>query len=111
MLFREKGYFNVLATFSVEFRLLSGKLCKNNDHTWFFIALTLVGYLGRYLNTRSGGLMFKQLSRDPAKLMHEKTCVIPIFPAVRVVFLQPYWTNSVSSIKLADIYTVIISRN
>ena len=26
----EKGYFNVLATFSVRFRLKLGKICKNN---------------------------------------------------------------------------------
>ena len=23
----------------------SGQICNNNNHTWFFIALTLAGYL------------------------------------------------------------------
>ena len=43
-----------------------------------FIALTLAGSLGRCLNTRPNGLVFKQLPRDRQMLMHEKTCVIPI---------------------------------
>ena len=33
-----------------------------------FIALTLAGSLGRYLNTRPDGLVFKQLPRDPANV-------------------------------------------
>ena len=33
-----------------------------------FIALTLAGSLGRSLNTRPAGLVFKQLSRDPANV-------------------------------------------
>ena len=35
----EKGYFNVKATFSVLFRLKSGKICKNNHHTCLFICI------------------------------------------------------------------------
>ena len=34
-----------------------------------FIALTLAGSLGRCLNTPPIGLVFKQLSRDPANLI------------------------------------------
>ena len=63
-----KGIFNVLATLSAPFMLKSGKICKNNDHTCFFIALTLAGSLGRCLNTRPNGLVFKQLPRDPANV-------------------------------------------
>ena len=33
-----------------------------------FIALTLAGYLGRCINTRPNGLVFKQLPRDPANV-------------------------------------------
>ena len=33
-----------------------------------FIALTLAGSLGRCLNTRPNGLVFKQLPRDPANV-------------------------------------------
>ena len=33
-----------------------------------FIALTLAGSLGRYLNTRPDGPVFKQLRRDPANV-------------------------------------------
>ena len=44
-----------------------------------FIALTLARSLGRCLKTRPKGLVFKQLHRDQQVLMHEKTCVIPIF--------------------------------
>ena len=31
-----KGIFNVQATFSARFMLISGKICKNNDHTCLF---------------------------------------------------------------------------
>ena len=31
-----KGIFDVLATFSALFKLKSGKICKNNDHTCLF---------------------------------------------------------------------------
>ena len=93
-----RGYFNVWATFSVRFRLKLGKIRKNNNHTCLrrcglgwnqvkyarimithvcFIALRLAGSLGRCLNTRPNDLVSKQLPWDI--LMHEKTCVIPIF--------------------------------
>ena len=36
-------------------------------HVWF-IALTLAGSLGRCLNTRPNGLVFKQLPQDPANV-------------------------------------------
>ena len=63
-----KGIFNVQAKFSARFMLKSGKICKNNDHTGFFIALTLAGSLGRCLNIRPNSLMFKQLPQDPANV-------------------------------------------
>ena len=44
-----------------------------------FIALTLAASLGRCLNTRPNGLVFKQLPQDRQMLMHEKTCVILLF--------------------------------
>ena len=39
----------------------------------YFIAITFAGSLGRYLNTRPSGLVFKQLSRDPANIKPWKT--------------------------------------
>ena len=39
----------------------------------YFIAITFAGSLGRYLNTRPSGLMFKQLTRDPANVNARKT--------------------------------------
>ena len=48
-----------LATFSVRFVLKSGKICKNNDHTCFFHALTFAGSRGSCLNTRPLGRVFK----------------------------------------------------
>ena len=63
-----KGIFNVLRKFSVRFGLKSGKICKNNDNTCFFIALTLTRSLRRCLNTQLGGLMFKQLPWDLANV-------------------------------------------
>ena len=33
---QEKIYLKALAVFSVGFWLVSGKLCKNNDHTYLF---------------------------------------------------------------------------
>ena len=48
----------------------SGKLCKNDDHTCLFLELILA---------ESCGLVFKELSWDPAKKKDEITCVIPIF--------------------------------
>ena len=44
-----------------------------------FIAYTLAGSLGGCLNTLPNGLVFKQLPWNPQLLMHEKTCVIPLF--------------------------------
>ena len=46
-----------------------------------FISLTFGSSLGRCLNTWPDGLLFKQLPRDPTRVMHEKTCVIPIILA------------------------------
>ena len=44
-----------------------------------FIAWTLAGSLGRCLNSRPNGLVFKQLPRDPANVhAWKKTYVIPI---------------------------------
>ena len=84
-----RGYFNVLATFSVRFRLKSGEICKNNNHTYlrrcglgrnqvkyarimityvWFIASRLAGSLGRCLNTRPNDLVSKQLPWDPANI-------------------------------------------
>ena len=34
----------------------------------YFIAITFAGSLGRYLNTRPSGLVFKQISRDPTNV-------------------------------------------
>ena len=34
----------------------------------YFIAITFAWSLGRYLNTQPSGLVFKQLSRDPANV-------------------------------------------
>ena len=39
----------------------------------YFIAITFAGSLGRYLNTRPSGLVFKQLPRDPANVDAWKT--------------------------------------
>ena len=39
-----------------------------------YISLTFGGSLGRCLNTWPDGLLFKQLPRDPTRVMHEKTC-------------------------------------
>ena len=39
----------------------------------YFIAITFAGFLGRYLNTRPSGLVFKQLPRDPANVNAWKT--------------------------------------
>ena len=64
--------------FSVGFWLESGKICKNNDHTCLF---DCINTLGRCLNTQPNGLMFSFL-RTQQMLMHEKTCVIPIFTDV-----------------------------
>ena len=47
-------------------RLESGKICKNKITQVCFIALTLAGSLGRCLNTRPNGLVFKQLPGDSA---------------------------------------------
>ena len=46
-------------------------------HVWF-IALTLARSLGQCLNTLPNGLVFKKLPQEQM-LMHENTCVIPIF--------------------------------
>ena len=43
----------------------------------YFIAITFDGPLGRYLNTRLSGLVFKQLPRDPANVNASKTMVDP----------------------------------
>ena len=43
-----------------------------------FSALTFAGSLGRSLNTRPSGLLFKQFPRDPANVNAWKTCLIPI---------------------------------
>ena len=61
----EKGYFNLLAAFSVKFWLKSGKICKNDDHTCLFFGLILA---------ESCGLMFKELSWDPAKKNEKSLC-------------------------------------
>ena len=42
-----------------------------------FIALTLAGSLGRCLNTRPNGLVFKQLPRDPANVNEWKNMCDP----------------------------------
>ena len=34
----------------------------------YFIAITFDGSLGKYLNTRPSGLVFKQLPRDPSNV-------------------------------------------
>ena len=53
-----------------------------------FIPLTLAGSLGRCLKTRPNGLTFKQLPRDAAVLMHEKTCLIPIILRMHIFDAQ-----------------------
>ena len=55
----EKGYFNVLATFSVQFRLKSGKICKNNDQTCLFPCINTY---------RVPRPMFEQLPWHPANV-------------------------------------------
>ena len=76
ILFREKGYFNVKATYSVRFRLNSGKYARiritQKSHV-SFIALTFAGSLRRCWNTRPNRFLGTR-----QMLMHEKTCVIPI---------------------------------
>ena len=57
-----KWIFNVLETFSAWYMLKSGKICKNNDHTCCFIALTLARSLGGCLNTWPNGLVFELLT-------------------------------------------------
>ena len=36
-----KGYCNVLAMFSMQYWMESGKICKNNDHACFFHCIKL----------------------------------------------------------------------
>ena len=54
--------FNVLATFSVRFRLKSSKICKNKDHTCLFYCINTCQV------ARTDGLVFKQLPRDSANV-------------------------------------------
>ena len=64
---KEKGYFNLLATLSVPFRLKSGKICKNMDHTHLFHCI----YTCRVpltMNTWPDGFLFKQLPQDLANI-------------------------------------------
>ena len=53
------------------------KMQEEQSHVCF-CALTFAGPLRRRFNTQPCSLVFKQLPWDPAILMHEKTCVIPI---------------------------------
>ena len=75
---KKNGFFCfVLAVFSVGFWLDSGKICKSKDHTCLCHCInTCLRCLMRCLNTWPNSL--KQLPQDPANVMHEKTCVIPI---------------------------------
>ena len=57
----------MLAEFSVQFWYESGKICNNSAHVCF-IALTPAGSLGRCLNMRPSGLVFKQLLWDTANV-------------------------------------------
>ena len=64
ILFREiqskkRDFLNVYGTFSMWFRLESGKICKNNDHTCLF----------HCINTcQVPRTMFELLSQDPANV-------------------------------------------
>ena len=44
----------------------------------YFIAITFVGSLGRYLNTRPSSIVFNSFLGTRQMLMHEKLWVIPI---------------------------------
>ena len=61
----------------------------------YFIAITFAGSLGRYLNTRPNGLVFKQLLRDPANVNVWKTKGDPYIDSIsrrwiNVLFLLWY---------------------
>ena len=53
----------------------------------YFIAITFAGSLGRYLNTRPSGLVFKQLPRDPANVNAWKTMDDPYIGDVETALL------------------------
>ena len=63
-----KGIFNVKATFSEQFMLKSGKNARIMIKHVCFMALSFAGSLGRCLNTRPDGLVFKQLPQEPANV-------------------------------------------
>ena len=77
-----------LCAFSSQFAVGIVNYARKTINHGYFIAITFAGSLGRYLNSRLSGLVFKQLPRDSANvrflgtrqmLMHENPWVIPIF--------------------------------
>ena len=63
----------------MQLRLESGKICKNNDHTCLFCCINNCRVPRQCLNTLPNGLVFKQHCLTQQMLMHQKTCVIPVF--------------------------------
>ena len=59
-----KGFSSVFSGFWLE----SGKICKNNGHTFFIHFINTFQSLGRCLNMRPNSLVLKQLSRDPTNV-------------------------------------------
>ena len=64
-----------------------------------FIALTLAGSLGRYLNTRPSGLVFKQLPRDPANVNAWKNMCDPYIHLSELQTFQKFldWLSEYST--------------
>ena len=57
-----------LGAFSSQFTVGIVSYARTTIIYGHFIAITFAGSLGRYLNTRPSGLVFKQLPRDPANV-------------------------------------------
>ena len=64
--------------------LKSGKHARITITHVCFIALTLAGSLGRCLNTRPKGLVFKQLPRDPAYVNARKNMCDPYIARLQI---------------------------
>ena len=94
ILFREiqckkNGQFNVFAAFSVRSGLEYARITITHV---CFIALTLAGSLGRCLNPRPIGLVFKQHPRDPANVNAWKNMCDPYTLLYSVpMCMDTYW--------------------
>ena len=62
----------IFSNVSVRYRLESGKICKNNNHTCLFHCINTLRTLVLCLTTRPDGLVFKQGPRARQMLMHKK---------------------------------------